>query len=102
MEGPLIDLATDIRKCILREDILDERTGWVFLMLSIPEEEVLKVLQSLQQVTAEISTVLAVDLVSRVSEDGFTIADKVVSRIGIEPACNCKTNIGLGRPLADL
>ena len=99
--SPLTELATDVAKGTLRQDVLDERTGWVCLKMVMPEKRAPKVFQELQQVATEIDTVFALDLVSRVDKDGSTAADRVASEIGIEPAPNCKTNIGLGRPLAE-
>ena len=100
--NPLTDLAADAPKGIFRQDILDEKTGWVMLKLIVSEKEVSEVLLSLQQVAAEIDTIFAVNVVSRVGEDGSIVADRAASEIGVAPACNCKTNMGLGRPLSNL
>jgi len=96
------NLVTDISKGTLRQDILDERTGRVVLSLTVPEKESAKVLQKLRQVASEIDTVFAVNIISRVGKDDSTAADKIASEIGIVPAANCKTNVGLGRPLSGL
>ena len=56
---------------------------------------------NLQQVAKEIDTVFALDIVSRVAQGSSTVAERLADEIGITPAPNCKTNVGLGRPLAE-
>ena len=98
--NPLADLTTDTAKSIFRQDILDEKTGWVCLSLHVPENDVPRIFQNLRDVAIEIDTVFAVDVISRMAKNGTTVAERLASEIGAEPAGNCKTNVGLGRPLA--
>ena len=100
--SPLTDLTIDVNKGILRPEILDQKTGWVPLKLEVPEDKVLEALKNLRQVTTEIDTIFAVDIISLAAKDGSSAADRLADKIGTEPACNCKTNVGLGRPLAVL
>ena len=100
--SPLTDLIIDVPKGILRKDILEERAGWAFLRVTVPEEEIPKVFQKLRQGTTEIDSIFAIDIVSRVGKDGSTVAERVANEVGVQPACNCKTNVGLGRPLVDI
>ncbi|MFC2042350.1 hypothetical protein ACFLTV_02490, partial [Chloroflexota bacterium] len=99
--SPLTELATDAAKGIFRPEILGERTGWELLKLVVPEKGVPEVVRSLQRVAKEIDTVFALDIVSRVAQDGSTVAERLADEIGVAPAPNCKTNVGLGRPLAE-
>ena len=98
--SPLSDLATDPSKGVLRQEILDEKIGWVFLSLHIPEEQAPKIVDSLRRAAAGIDTVLAIGVVSRVGKNGTTAADQVTRETDVKSAANCKTNVGLGRPLA--
>lgn len=94
----LVELATDAANGFLRQEILGERAGWVCLKLIAQQKAVPEVVASLQQVATEIETVFALGIVSRVSDDGSTLAERVASETGVKPAPNCKTNVGLGRP----
>jgi hypothetical protein len=89
-----------VAKGVLRPEILGERTGWVMLKLVVLEKDVPGVVRSLQHVAEEIDTVFGLDIVSRVAQDGSTVAERLADEIGVAPAPNCKTNVGLGRPLA--
>lgn len=98
--SPLTELITDAAKGIFRPEILGERTGWVLLKLVVLEKRVPEVVRNLQQVAKEIDTVFALDIVSRVAQDGPTVPERLAAEMGVTPAGNCKTNLGLGRPLA--
>ncbi|MFC2016189.1 4Fe-4S binding protein [Chloroflexota bacterium] len=97
----LAELAIDTAKGILRQEILEERAGWVVLSLVTQEGSVPEVIRGLQKIATEIDTIFALDITSRVAEDGYTVAERVARETGVKPAINCKTNVGLGRPLAD-
>ena len=94
----LAELATDAANGILRQEIMAERASWVCLKMVVQEDVVPEVVRSLRQVATEIDTVFALGIVSRVSDDGSTVADRVAGRTGVKPAPHCKTNVGLGRP----
>lgn len=102
MSTPLADIIADVSKGTLIQEILDETTGWVVLGLVVRENLVSEVVRRLRQVEAEADTVFAVSIVSLVETNGSAVADRVASQIGLQPAINCKTNVGLGRPLAIL
>ncbi|MBI2832486.1 MAG: 4Fe-4S binding protein [Chloroflexi bacterium] len=86
---------------VLLPEILEERAGWVVLKMVAPERKVSETVRRLQQVAQEIDTIFGLSIVSRVSKDGSTIAERVASETGVSPAVTCKTNVGLGRPLAE-
>jgi hypothetical protein len=96
----LSDLITDIDHGTLRHDILGERTGWIILRLTIPQPTVPHVLQNLREVSMEIDTVFALDMVFLVEENCSMPVLKIAQDAGTEPAINCKINVGLGRPLS--
>jgi len=99
---PVTDLMTDPVKGIFRPDILDEKAGWIMLKLVVPDKSVPGILRRLQQVAGEIDTVFAVDVLTCVTNSAMTMADKLAGEIGVQPACNCKTNVGLGRSLSKI
>jgi Pyruvate/2-oxoacid:ferredoxin oxidoreductase delta subunit len=97
----LADVATSVVDGTLRREILDERAGWVWLRLMAEEHDVQDVLRSLSQAANEIDSIFAVDVVSRVAEDGTSVADRAATRAGFPPAANCKTNVGMENPDPD-
>jgi len=101
-ETPLYELVDDRCNCNLKREILNERTGRVILSVTVPHSGIADTLMILRQIEKEVETVFAVNLVSLVNSDGTITATEVCRSIGIEPAPHCKTNVGLGRPLAKL
>lgn len=96
----LAEVTTDAAAGTFMPEILDEKVGWVVLKLVTPEHRVPDTVRCLRQVSADIYTVFALGIVSRAERDGSTISDRVALGAGVTPAVNCKTNVGLGRPLA--
>jgi NAD-dependent dihydropyrimidine dehydrogenase PreA subunit len=101
-QNPLTDLMTDVETGALREDILNEKVLSCIVEFDVALEELEGVLAKMQEAADEIDTVFAVDLISVVDEDGSTPVVPVVESLGLKPSIAGKTNVGLGRPLADL
>jgi len=59
-----------------------------------------EVLKALRDVADRVSTVFSVDLISRVERDGSVPTEGLMAQLGVPISINGKTNIGLGRPLA--
>jgi hypothetical protein len=59
------------------------------------------VLETIKEISGRIDTVFSLDLISRVNPDGTVPTDPIVNAAGFEPRPNTKTNVGLGRPLAE-
>ncbi|MFC2066392.1 4Fe-4S dicluster domain-containing protein [Chloroflexota bacterium] len=91
----LADIAADTAAGTLMPEVLEERTGWVVLKLVTKEKNVPETIRCLKQVAADIDTVFALGVLSHVSRDGSTIAERAAIESGVTPAVNCKTNIGL-------
>lgn len=93
------ELAVDPARGILRPDILEERATRVFLRQVVGENKVPEIIRALLHVAGRIDTIFTLDVISRVAENGSTVAERVADKTGIRPAPNCKVNVGLGRPL---
>jgi len=61
-----------------------------------------KVLARMREVAEHIDSVFAVDLISVVNEDGSIPTVPIAESLGPKPSIAGKTNVGLGRPLANL
>jgi NAD-dependent dihydropyrimidine dehydrogenase PreA subunit len=101
-QNPLTDLMTDVLTGTLREDILNEKVLSGIIEFDVPLEDLAKVLARVREVSQQVDTVFAVDLISVVNEDGSIPTVPIVESLGLEPSIAGKTNVGLGRPLASL
>ena len=99
-DSPLTGLVVDSGKGNLKNEILKERAGRVILALTVHYQTIPQVLLNLRQVEKRINTVFAVNMLSVVNEDGSIQSTEICKGASIQPAPNCKTNVGLGRPLA--
>jgi len=100
--NPLTDLMTDKSTGTFRDDILDEKVLSCIIEFDLALEKVTPVLERLREVAKEIDTVFAVDLISVVEKDGSIPTVDAAHRANVEVSINGKTNVGLGRPLADV
>ncbi|MGQ9572821.1 MAG: indolepyruvate ferredoxin oxidoreductase subunit alpha [Dehalococcoidia bacterium] len=101
-QNPLTDLMADIETGTLREDILNEKVLSCIIEFDVPLEGLAKVLAKMREVAEQMETVFAVDLISVVNEDGSIPTLPIVESLGLESSIAGKTNVGLGRPLANL
>lgn len=65
-------------------------------------EKAPQVLKALDRVAREVDTVISVNIGSMLEPDGSLPADKVAREAGFEIRPNGKSNLGLGRPLAEI
>ena len=100
--NPVTDLMTDKSTGTFRDDILNEKVLSCILEFDIPLEMVVTVLEKLKEVAKESDTVFAVDLISVVEKDGSIPTVDAARRANVQVAINGKTNVGLGRPLAEV
>ncbi|MCL4424629.1 MAG: hypothetical protein M1553_04040 [Firmicutes bacterium] len=59
-------------------------------------------MEALKKAAGEIETVFSLDIISRVYPDGTTPIAELTGKVGITPSPNGKTNVGLGRPRAEV
>ncbi len=101
-QNPLTDLMTDVQTGSLREDILNEKVSSCIIEFDVPLEDLAKVMAGMREVSEHLDTVFAVDLISVVNENGSIPTAPIVESLGLKPSIAGKTNVGLGRPLANL
>jgi NAD-dependent dihydropyrimidine dehydrogenase PreA subunit len=101
-QNPLTDLMTDVQAGTLREDILDEKVLSCIVEFEVALEDLARVLGKMREVSAQIDTVFAVDLISVADEAGSIPTVAIARSLGLEPSIAGKTNVGLARPLARL
>ena len=64
-------------------------------------EKMKDALSALKEVAKDVDTVISVECINVVEPDGSLPMDKILSEMGITRYINGKTNVGLGRPLAE-
>jgi NAD-dependent dihydropyrimidine dehydrogenase PreA subunit len=101
-DNPLTDLMSDVETGALLPEILNEKVLSCIIEFTVPLQSLPRVLSKMQEAAGEIDTVFAVDLISVVEEDGSVPTVPIVESMGLTLSIGGKTNVGLGRPLADI
>jgi len=99
--SPVTLLMEDLGAGKLREDVLDEKVLSAIIECGFSIENVKVALIALKEVAKDVDTVFSVDCISVVEPDGSLPVDKILSELEISRYINGKTNVGLGRPLAE-
>lgn len=95
--NPITSYIVDKKTGKFDPEILDERALSGIIELSVPDDKLLEVINAVIKAAEEIDTVLSLDCVCIVDEDGNIAAKKMLDEAGIYYRPNCKTNVGLGR-----
>jgi len=97
--NPVTALMDDITAGIFNPAVLDEKVLSAILEFKISNDRLGEVLRAVKQVGTRIDSVFSVDLISRVDSDGRIPVIAIAEAAGFSVRPNCKTNVGLGRPL---
>ena len=98
-KGPVSALMTDKSTGKLRDDVLNEKVNRCIVEVIVPLKQVPVILGQLREVSNNVDTVFALDVISPVAKDGSVPVLPAVREAGMEVSINGKTNVGLGRPL---
>jgi len=101
-DNPTYPLFQDVTQGKLRDDIRGEKVLSAILEFKTTVEKAPQVLKALDRVAREVDTVISVNIGSMLEPDGSLPADKVAREAGFEIRPNGKSNLGLGRPLAEI
>ena len=97
--NPVSALMDDSNAGIFNPAVLDEKVLSAILEFKISTDRLGEVLQAIKKVAVQIDTVFSLDLISRVEDDGSIPVIPIAEAAGFSVRPNCKTNVGLGRPL---
>jgi Pyruvate/2-oxoacid:ferredoxin oxidoreductase delta subunit len=100
-DNPVTDLMTDKTAGIINPDVLNEKILSGIIEFKVENTRLKPVLEAVKAVSKKIDTVFSLDLINRVDPDGTVPTDTIVKAAGFIPRPNTKTNVGLGRPLAE-
>jgi len=95
--NPITSYIIDKKTGRFNPEILDERALSGIIEITVPDEKLIDVIQTVIKAAEEIDTVLSLDCVCVVDENGNIAAQKLLNEAGIYYRPNCKTNVGLGR-----
>ena len=95
-KNPVTFLMEDSKKGTIRSDILNEKVLSAIVELKTPLEMVPRVLETIQEVSRNIDTVVSVGVSSKCDEKGYTPLEDFLKEKGY-PFYWAKTNLGLGR-----
>ena len=99
-ENPLTSLLDEKTGRITHREVLNEKAMSAIVEMKVGEERATEVLEGLKKVAKEIDTVFTVDIINKCKE-GTIPVKPTLEEAGIRVRINGKTNIGLGRPLAE-
>lgn len=97
--NPVTRLIRDQRTGDLDPDVLGERVLSAIVEFSIPAQDVGRMLTVVRRAAQTIETVFSLDLIGRVEQGGRIPVLAAAQKAGFAVRPNCKTNVGLGRPL---
>jgi len=100
-KNPVTFLMEDTSTGKIKEEVLNEKVMSAIIEALVPIEKLKDALVALREVAKEVDTVFSVECATRVAPDGSIPIDGILSEIGISRYINGKTNVGLGRPLAE-
>jgi NAD-dependent dihydropyrimidine dehydrogenase PreA subunit len=85
----------------LPPEILDEKLMSIIVEVKFGPERLQEVLEETKKLAKDLDTVFSISIISKVEDNGFVPILDMVKEAGFKPSVNCKTNVGLGRPLAE-
>jgi formate dehydrogenase (NADP+) beta subunit len=101
-DNPTFQLVEDRETGRFREDVLDEKVLSAILEFKVPVVKAPEALRILKRVSKEVDTVVTLDIGSMWEPDGSLPAERIAEEAGLRIRPNGKTNLGLGRPRANI
>jgi hypothetical protein len=98
--NPVTKLMVDRKKGRIHPDVLGEKVLSAIVEFMVPEEKLPRVLEIIDRISQEISTVFSGDLIARIGPGGSIPYLKTMREQGWLISANGKSNVGLGRPLS--
>ena len=100
-DNPVTAHMTDKKSGKINPEVLNEKILSGMVEFKVEHARLKEVLSAIKDISERIDTVFSLDLISRVNPDGTVPTDTIVKAAGFVPRPNTKTNVGLGRPLAE-
>jgi hypothetical protein len=101
-QNPVTFLMADKKTGKLKPEVLGEKVLSAMIECLVPEKNIPVVIKKLKEVAPKIDTVFSLDIITRLPADGSISWMKAVSEADVPVSINGKSNVGLGRPLAEV
>ena len=101
-DNPTYQLFEDPEHGYLREDVLEEKVLSAILEFKVAVVDASEVLKVLCRAASEVDTVVSVDIGSMLETDGCLPSENIAKEAGFKIRPNGKSNLGLGRPSANI
>lgn len=98
--NPVTGLMSDPSTGKFKQDVLGERVLSAILEFPLQADRIPQLIEILTKVSKEIDTVFSLDVSMRCESDGSASVLPILENTGVWISEACKTNLGLGRPLA--
>ena len=99
-KNPLTSLM-DVKTGKIREDILNEKIMSAVIECDFPAEKLKEAINALDKLGGEVDCVFSIACIGLAEPDGSVPVEKILKKLGVPYYPNGKTNLGLGRPLAE-
>ncbi len=100
-KNPVTQLMKDTKTGKFKDEILNEKAMSAIIECLVPIEKLKELLSAVQEAAKHIDTVFSIECITRVAPDDTLPFDEILTEMGITRRINGKTNVGLGRPLAE-
>lgn len=101
-QNPVTHLMVDQATGKLNPDVLGEKVLSAMIECLVPQDKIPAVIRELREVARHIDTVFSLDIITRLQPDGSVPWEKMLRELRVPVSINGKSNIGLGRPLAEV
>lgn len=100
-DNPVTAVMVDKSAGKINPAVISEKVLSAIIEFKVEQKNLLNILKKIKALSEKIDTVFSLDLINRVNKDGTIPTDAIVKAAGFVPRPNTKTNVGLGRPLAE-
>ncbi|MGB9701022.1 MAG: ATP-binding protein [Thermodesulfobacteriota bacterium] len=97
-QNPVTALMVDKDKGLLKPEILSEKVLSAIIEFIVPLGKLEEVLKKIKELAPKLNTVVTIDMISRVGEDGHIPTIPIAKKLSYPIRPNAKVNVGLGRP----
>lgn len=101
-QNPVTYLMVDQATGKLNPEVLGEKVLSAMIECLVPQEKIPAVIREVRGVAQHIDTVFSLDIITRLQPDGSVPWERMLRELGVPVSINGKSNIGLGRPLAEV
>ncbi|MFH1016066.1 MAG: 4Fe-4S dicluster domain-containing protein [Chloroflexota bacterium] len=96
-----LTMLMDVKTGKIKEGILNEKVMSAVIECDFSEGKLKEAIDTLDKVAEQVDCVFSIACIGRAEADGSVPVEKMLKKLGIPYYPNGKTNLGMGRPLAE-